>query len=50
MKLDHRATEEHLEKSGAAWTFLRDSQYAEAIAGAMVPPALGDGPEAGQLR
>jgi NAD(P)H dehydrogenase (quinone) len=40
VKLDHRATEEHLEKSGAAWTFLRDSQYAEAIAGAMVPPAL----------
>jgi NAD(P)H dehydrogenase (quinone) len=43
VKLDHRATEEHLEKSGAAWTFLRDSQYAEAIAGAMVPPALAMG-------
>src|SRR5687767_14239635 len=43
VKLDHRATEEHLEKSGAAWTFLRDSQYSEAIAGAMVPPALAMG-------
>jgi NAD(P)H dehydrogenase (quinone) len=40
VKLDHRATEELLERSGARWTFLRDSQYAEAIAGAMVPPAL----------
>jgi NAD(P)H dehydrogenase (quinone) len=43
VKLDHRATEEHIEKSGAAWTLLRDSQYAEAIAGAMVPPALAMG-------
>ncbi|HKJ74476.1 MAG TPA: SDR family NAD(P)-dependent oxidoreductase, partial [Alphaproteobacteria bacterium] len=43
VKLDHRATEELLEKSGAAWTFLRDSQYAEAIAGAMVPGALAAG-------
>jgi NAD(P)H dehydrogenase (quinone) len=40
VKRDHRATEEHLEKSGIAWTFLRDSQYAEAVAAAMVPPAL----------
>jgi NAD(P)H dehydrogenase (quinone) len=40
VKLDHRATEEHIERSGAHWTFLRDSQYAEAIAMAMVPPAL----------
>ena len=40
VKLDHRATEQALEASGAAWTFLRDSQYAEAIAGAMVPGAL----------
>jgi len=40
VKLDHRATEEILERSGAAWTHLRDSQYAEAIAGAMVPGAL----------
>jgi NAD(P)H dehydrogenase (quinone) len=43
VKLDHLATEQALEKSGAAWTFLRDSQYAEAIAGAMVPPALAMG-------
>jgi NAD(P)H dehydrogenase (quinone) len=43
VKLDHRATEEILEDSGAAWTFLRDSQYAEAIAGAMVPGALAVG-------
>jgi NAD(P)H dehydrogenase (quinone) len=40
VKLDHRATEELIEASGAAWTFLRDSQYAEAIAAAMVPGAL----------
>jgi NAD(P)H dehydrogenase (quinone) len=43
VKLDHRATEEILERSGARWTFLRDSQYAEAIAGAMVPGALAAG-------
>lgn len=43
VKLDHRATEQILEASGAAWTFLRDSQYSEAIAGAMVPPALMSG-------
>ena len=43
VKLDHRATEELLEASGMTWTFLRDSQYAEAIAGAMVPPALMSG-------
>lgn len=43
VKLDHRATEEYLERSGANWTFLRDSQYAEAIALAMVPPALAMG-------
>ncbi|QVM83575.1 NAD(P)H-binding protein [Novosphingobium decolorationis] len=40
VKLDHRATEEIIEASGAAWTHLRDSQYSEAIAGAMVIPAL----------
>jgi NAD(P)H dehydrogenase (quinone) len=40
VKLDHRATEELMERSGVAWTFLRDSQYAEAIAMAVVPPAL----------
>ena len=43
VKLDHRATEEHLERCGAAWTFLRDSWYAEAIAGAMAPGALAMG-------
>jgi len=43
VKLDHRATEEALERSAAAYTFLRDSQYAEAIAGAMVPGALAAG-------
>jgi NAD(P)H dehydrogenase (quinone) len=40
VKDDHRATEEIIEASGAAFTHLRDSQYAEAIAGAMVPGAL----------
>lgn len=40
VKLDHRATEEILERSGLAWTFLRDSQYAEAVAMAMAPVAL----------
>jgi NAD(P)H dehydrogenase (quinone) len=43
VKLDHLATEQALEKSGAAWTFLRDSQYAEAIAGAMAPGAVATG-------
>lgn len=43
VKLEHRATEELLERSGVAWTFLRDSQYAEAIATAVVPPALING-------
>ncbi|MBT0670815.1 NAD(P)H-binding protein [Novosphingobium profundi] len=43
VKLDHRATEEIIEASGAAWTHLRDSQYAEAIATAMVIPALASG-------
>ncbi|NML12841.1 NAD(P)H-binding protein [Sphingobium sp. AR-3-1] len=55
VKNDHRATEEIIEGSGAAWTHLRDSQYAEAIAGPMTIPALmaggkpdncGDGPVA----
>src|SRR5262249_1421094 len=36
-------TEKHLEHNGLQWTFLRDSQYSEAIAGAMVPPALAMG-------
>ncbi len=43
VKLDHRATEEIIEKSGANWTFLRDSQYSEAIAMAVIPPALAAG-------
>ena len=43
VKLDHRATEQIIEASGAAWTFLRDSQYAEAIAAAVIPPALAAG-------
>ncbi len=38
VKLDHRATEEIIEASGLAYTFLRDSQYAEAIAMAVIPP------------
>lgn len=55
VKNDHRATEQIIESSGAAWTHLRDSQYAEAIAGPMTIPALmaggkpdncGDGPVA----
>lgn len=40
VKNDHRSTEEIIEASGAAWTHLRDSQYAEAIALAMAIPAL----------
>ncbi|WP_126174349.1 SDR family oxidoreductase [Altericroceibacterium xinjiangense] len=37
---DHYATEQVIEKSGAAWTHLRDSQYSEAVATAMAIPAL----------
>jgi len=50
VKLDHRATEEILEASGVAWTHLRDSHYAEAVAGAMAPVALMTGrlPDNGQ--
>jgi NAD(P)H dehydrogenase (quinone) len=40
VKLDHRATEEIIERSGIAWTFMRDGQYAEAVATAMAPVAL----------
>lgn len=43
VKHDHRATEQIIEASGAQWTHLRDSQYAEAIALAMVIPALATG-------
>lgn len=40
---DHIATEELLEQSGLAYTFLRNSLYAEAVATAMAIPALGAG-------
>ncbi|MCB2065287.1 MAG: SDR family oxidoreductase [Erythrobacter sp.] len=40
---DHVATEELLEQSGVAYTFLRDSLYAEAVATAMAIPALAAG-------
>jgi NAD(P)H dehydrogenase (quinone) len=43
VKRDHRATEEIIERCGAKWTFLRDSQYAEAVATAVIPPALSAG-------
>ena len=43
VKLDHRATEEIIERSGLAYTFLRDSQYSEAIATAVAGPALAAG-------
>ncbi|WP_206245301.1 NAD(P)H-binding protein [Novosphingobium terrae] len=43
VKHDHRATEQIIEASGLQWTHLRDSQYAEAIALAMVIPALASG-------
>ena len=37
---DHIATEQMIEASGAAWTHLRNSLYAEAVATAMAIPAL----------
>lgn len=37
---DHHATEQLIEKTGAAWTHLRNSQYSEAVATAMAIPAL----------
>lgn len=40
---DHIATEEMLERSGVAYTFLRNSLYAEAVATAMAIPALTSG-------
>lgn len=40
---DHRATEELLKQSGLDWTFLRDSQYAEAVAAVIAPLALVNG-------
>jgi NAD(P)H dehydrogenase (quinone) len=50
---DHLATEQMIERSGLAFTHLRDSLYAEAVATAMAIPALlaGHKPEnAGQGR
>ena len=40
---DHIATEKLIEASGLAYTFLRNSLYAEAVATAMAIPALGAG-------
>jgi len=40
---DHYFTEEFLRRSGAAFTFLRDSQYAEVIATMIAPMALRTG-------
>ena len=37
---DHLATEKMIEASGLAWTHLRNSLYAEAVATAMAVPAL----------
>ncbi|BBC71938.1 NAD(P)-dependent oxidoreductase [Altererythrobacter sp. B11] len=37
---DHYATEQLIQRSGAEWTHLRDSLYAEAVATAMAIPAL----------
>lgn len=39
-QFDHLATEQMIEKSGLAWTHLRNSLYAEAVATAMSIPAL----------
>lgn len=47
VKLDHRATEEIMEASGVAWTHLRDSQYAEAVAQVVAPIAITMGEQPG---
>ena len=47
VKLDHRATEELMEQSGMAWTHLRDSQYAEAVAQVIAPVAIMNGSQPG---
>lgn len=39
-QFDHLATEQLIESSGLAWTHLRNSLYAEAVATAMAIPAL----------
>lgn len=43
VKQDHRATEILMEESGVAWTHLRDSQYAEAVAENVVLGAIAFG-------
>ncbi len=43
VKNDHLATEIAIRETGAEYTFLRDSQYAEAVAAAMAIPALQHG-------
>lgn len=40
---EHRATEELLRESGLAWTFLRNSQYGEALAEMAIPNHLPTG-------
>jgi NAD(P)H dehydrogenase (quinone) len=40
---DHLATEEMIRASGAAFTFLRDNHYAEAVATAIAPRAVATG-------
>ena len=40
---DHLATEQMLRDCGAAWTFLRDNHYAEAVATAIAPRAVQTG-------
>ena len=40
---DHLATEDMLRACGAAWTFLRDNHYAEAVATAIAPRAVATG-------
>lgn len=44
---DHRATELLMEQSGVAWTHLRDSQYAEAVAQVVAPIAITAGVQPG---
>lgn len=41
--VDHAGTEEALQASGVAWTALRDSQYAEAVADVIAPMSLANG-------
>ncbi|HET9654551.1 MAG TPA: SDR family oxidoreductase [Kineosporiaceae bacterium] len=41
--VDHAGTEEVLRASGAAYTFLRDGQYAEAVSDVIAPRVLAEG-------